>query len=68
MQLEAGEQAVEEKIANEQAQLDATPAQELAAQQQPDPEDDGHEETVAEVKAKMAALQKGMDEGIAQTD
>lgn len=48
--------------------MDATPAQELAAQQQPDPEDDGHEETVAEVKAKMAALQKGMDEGIAQTD
>lgn len=35
---------------------------------QEDPADDGHEETVEEVKAKMAALQKGMDEGIAATD
>jgi hypothetical protein len=43
--------------------LDATPAAELASQTAPD--DDGHEETVEEVKAKMAALQKGMDESIA---
>ena len=31
-------------------------------------EDDGHEETVEEVKAKMAAAQKAMDDGIAETD
>jgi len=30
--------------------------------------DDGHEETVEEVKAKMAALQKGMEDGIQATD
>lgn len=50
-QLEAGEAAVEEKIALQQ--------QELANAPPPEPEkeaDDGHEETVEEVKAKMAAL------------
>jgi hypothetical protein len=31
-------------------------------------EDDGHVETVEEVKAKMAAAQKAMNEGIANTD
>jgi len=31
-------------------------------------EDDGHLETVEEAKAKMAAAQKAMDEGIAASD
>lgn len=31
-------------------------------------EDDGHVETVEEVKAKMAAAQAAMNEGLAQTD
>lgn len=31
-------------------------------------EDDGHIETVEEVKAKMAAAQAAMDAGLAQTD
>lgn len=53
-QLEAGEAAVEEKLAQQAADLAATPAQELA--QQSVEADDGHEETVEEVKAKMAAL------------
>jgi len=34
----------------------------------PPPIDDGHEETVEEVKAKMAAAQAQMDEGLAATD
>uniref|UniRef100_A0A7S3IZL0 Uncharacterized protein n=1 Tax=Strombidium inclinatum TaxID=197538 RepID=A0A7S3IZL0_9SPIT len=62
--LVAGEQAVEERIAQHNAELAAQPAM-------PEPSaepDDGHEETVEEVKAKMAAAQKAMDEGIAQTD
>ncbi len=62
--LVAGEQAVEERIAQHNAELAAQPAT-------PEPSaepDDGHEETVEEVKAKMAAAQKAMDEGIAQTD
>ena len=53
-QLEAGEQAVEEKIALQQEQLNSQPAEEVAAQEAPP--DDGHIETVEEVKAKMAAL------------
>jgi hypothetical protein len=41
----------------------------INAPQAPEPEpvpekDDGHEETVEEVKAKMAACQQAMDEGI----
>jgi len=31
-------------------------------------EDDGHIETVEEVKAKMAAAQAAMDQGLAETD
>lgn len=61
--MEEGEAAVEEKIALQ--------AEELANAPPPEPvkeEDDGHEETVEEVRAKMAALQKGMDDGIAATD
>jgi len=34
----------------------------------PPPIDDGHEETVEEVKAKMAAAQAQMDQGLADTD
>ena len=60
-QLEAGEQAVEEKIAMHQAELAATPAAEAMPA---DPADDGHEETVEEVKARMAQLQAGMNEGL----
>ena len=39
------------------------------AMPEPKPEeDDGHVETVEEVKAKMAAAQKAMNEGIANTE
>jgi hypothetical protein len=62
--LVAGEQAVEEKIAMEQEQL----AREPALPEPSKEEDDGHEETVEEVRAKMAAAQKAMDEGLAATD
>ena len=48
--LVAGEAAVEEKIAREQVELAKAPVM-----PEPSPEDDGHEETVEEVKAKMAA-------------
>ena len=51
-QLEAGVQAVDEKIAQHQAELAATPAAEVM----PAEPDDGHEETVEEVKARMAKL------------
>ena len=46
--------------------MEAEPPQQIA--QEEAAQDDGHEETVEEVKAKMAALQKGMDDGIAATD
>jgi hypothetical protein len=59
-----GEQAVEAKIAAEQEAL----ANEPAVPEPSKEEDDGHEETVEEVKAKMAAAQKAMDEGLAETD
>jgi len=37
----------------------------IAPEPEPVPEkDDGHEETVEEVRAKMAAAQQAMDEGI----
>jgi hypothetical protein len=55
MELEAGEQAVEEKIAMQQAQMEAEPA--VPAEPVKQEEDDGHIETVEEVKAKMAAAQ-----------
>ena len=55
--LVAGEQAVDQKIAMEQAQLAAMPA----TPPPPAENDDGHEETVEEVKAKMAAAQAAMD-------
>jgi hypothetical protein len=51
--LVAGEEAVEQKIALDQARLAAEPA----GMPLPDPTDDGHEETVEEVKAKMALCQ-----------
>lgn len=61
--LVAGEQAVDQKIAMEQEQLAKMPAT-------PPPQevDDGHEETVEEVKAKMAAAQAAMDQGLQETD
>ena len=43
--------------------MPATPAEPVKQE-----EDDGHLETVEEAKAKMAAAQKAMDEGIAATD
>jgi len=55
-------------LAQQAADLAATPPAELAQQEAQTGDDDGHEETVEEVKAKMAALQKGMDDGIAATD
>lgn len=51
--LVAGEQAVNEKIAMEQAQLASEPA--VPDEPVKQEEDDGHIETVEEVKAKMAA-------------
>jgi len=62
--LVAGEAAVEEKIAQQQAQMDAEPAVPEPSKE----EDDGHEETVEEVRAKMAAAQQAMDQGLAETD
>ena len=63
--LEAGEAAVEEKL-----KLDAQRMAEEPVNSEPvkQTEDDGHLETVEEVKAKMAAAQKAMNEGIANTD
>lgn len=66
MELEAGEQAVEEKIAMQQAQMEAEPA--VPAEPVKQEEDDGHIETVEEAKAKMAAAQAQMDAGLAATD
>lgn len=63
--LVAGEQAVDQKIAMEQAQLAAMPATPPPVKQE---EDDGHIETVEEVKAKMAAAQAAMDQGLQETD
>ena len=62
--LVAGEEAVEIKIQQHNAELAAEPAQ----MPEPEPEDDGHEETVEEVKAKMAAAQAAMDAGLQETD
>ena len=62
--LVAGEQAVDQKIAMEQEQLARMPA----TPPPPSPADDGHEETVEEVKAKMAAAQAAMDQGLQETD
>lgn len=53
--LDMGVAAVDEKIRNRPA-IEATP--------EPEPVDDGHEETVEEVKLKMAAAQAAMDEGL----
>lgn len=63
--LVAGEAAVEQKIQMEQEQLAAMPATPPPVKQE---EDDGHIETVEEVKAKMAAAQAAMDQGLAETD
>lgn len=62
--LVAGEEAVEIKIQQHNAELAAQPA---APEPEPE-EDDGHEETVEEVKAKMAAAQAAMDQGLQETD
>lgn len=62
MELEAGEAAVEQKIAMQQAQLAAEPA--MPAEPVKQEEDDGHIETVEEVKAKMAKAQADMDAGL----
>lgn len=63
--LVAGEQAVEIKIQQHQEELARQPATPEPVKQE---EDDGHVETVEEVKAKMAAAQAAMNEGLAQTD
>jgi len=52
-----GVQAVDTKIAMRRAEPIALPQQEEV-------KDDGHEETVEEVKAKMAAAQQAMNDGI----
>jgi len=49
----------------EQEQLAAMPANPEPVKQE---EDDGHIETVEEVKAKMAAAQAAMDQGLQETD
>jgi hypothetical protein len=54
-------------VAAVDAKIAARPALE-AANPEPEPIDDGHEETVEEVKIKMAAAQKAMDEGLANVD
>ena len=64
--LVAGEAAVEQKIQMEQEQLAREPA--VPAEPVKQEEDDGHVETVEEVKAKMAAAQAAMDQGLAETD
>ena len=57
------QQAMDAGLAAVEAKATAAPA--LEALPAPEPEkDDGHEETVEEVKAKMAAAQKAMDEGM----
>ena len=61
----AGEAAVDQKIQMEQEQLAAMPANPEPVKQE---EDDGHIETVEEVKAKMAAAQAAMDQGLQETD
>lgn len=61
-----GEAAVEQKIQMQQEQLAREPA--VPAEPVKQEEDDGHIETVEEVKAKMAAAQKAMEEGISNTD
>lgn len=61
-----GEAAVEQKIQMQQEQLAREPA--VPAEPVKQEEDDGHIETVEEAKAKMAAAQKAMEEGIANTD
>ena len=53
--LVAGEQAVDQKIAMQQEELAREPA--VPAQPVKQEEDDGHIETVEEVRAKMAAAQ-----------
>lgn len=63
-QLEEGEKAVEEKIAMQQEEL----ANQPAGPPPPDPTDDGHEETVEEVKARMAQLQSNMNDGLQATE
>lgn len=53
------------------AAVDAKIAARPALEAMPEPEaekDDGHEETVEEVKIKMAAAQAAMDEGLANVD
>ena len=64
--LVAGEAAVEEKVRLHQEELAREPA--VPAEPVKQEEDDGHVETVEEVKAKMAAAQAAMNEGLAQTD
>lgn len=64
--LVAGEAAVDQKIQMEQEQLAREPA--VPAEPVKQEEDDGHIETVEEVKAKMAAAQAAMDQGLAETD
>ena len=50
----------------EQEQLAREPA--VPAEPVKQEEDDGHIETVEEVKAKMAAAQAAMDQGLQETD
>ena len=59
--LDMGVAAVDTKIANRRLAEENAPPE-------PEPVDDGHEETVEEVKAKMAAAQKAMDEGLSNVN
>lgn len=63
--LDAGTAAVEEKIQLDAQRLANEPVNTEPVKQE---EDDGHIETVEEVKLRMAALTENMNQGLAQTD
>ena len=63
--LDAGTAAVEEKIKLDQERLANEPVNTEPVKQE---EDDGHIETVEEVKAKMKALSDNMNQNLAAVD
>ena len=63
--LDAGTAAVEEKLQREAEELAKAPVDTGPVKQE---EDDGHLETVEEVRAKMKAAQEQMNAGLAQTE
>ncbi len=63
--LDAGTAAVEEKLQREAEELAKAPVDTGPVKQE---EDDGHLETVEEVRAKMKLAQQQMDEGLANTE